>query len=334
MVRGALEEISAAKSKDNDALVREFAAFLKTKFNITFSPDTVDGAASYTSPEKLVESALALLDADIKNKEELIGAENLNNFIRVQYLQHIDRLWLDHLENMEGLREAVHLRHYAQKNPLTEYKLEGFQIFDSMIDKIREEIASRVHLVRIQLAGDRTAQQRPASVSASHGSLGAFASGAFASGASSATRTDTALSGAAAPEKVTVVRTVPKVGRNEPCPCGSGKKYKHCHGRLGRTPRRATPHKPAVLFFCLCDDRLPPPAKALRRNAALFFANTKQQDRPGCHPLRRTRSLPSCSYCLLVMAAQTRRIQHEKCSAPSALCRTQALSFAARQKRR
>jgi preprotein translocase subunit SecA len=124
---------------------------------------------------------------------------------------------------MEGLREAVYLRGYAQKNPLTEYKIEGFQIFDTMIDTIRQEIASRAHLVRIQAAGDRETRARSPAVShsASHGSVGAFAGGG-ASGQKGAQGEG---------EAVTVVRAYPKVGRNDPCPCGSGKKYKFCHGR-------------------------------------------------------------------------------------------------------
>jgi preprotein translocase subunit SecA len=141
----------------------------------------------------------------------------------------IDRKWLDHLENMEGLREAVYLRGYAQKNPLTEYKIEGFQIFDTMLDSIREEIASRVHLVRIMAAGERAPNRQTlgAIQSASHGSIGAFAS----EGASRAPARRPAGPARAQPEAATVVRAVPKVGRNDPCPCGSGKKYKFCHGR-------------------------------------------------------------------------------------------------------
>jgi preprotein translocase subunit SecA len=125
---------------------------------------------------------------------------------------------------MEALREAVYLRSYAQKNPLTEYKVEGFQIFDTMISQIREEIAGRVHLVRIQMAGDRAARSRPVSTaqSASHGSLSAFGGAAAARPAGPARSQG---------EAVTVVRSQPKVGRNDLCPCGSGKKYKHCHGR-------------------------------------------------------------------------------------------------------
>ncbi|MDR0718258.1 MAG: SEC-C domain-containing protein, partial [Treponema sp.] len=127
-----------------------------------------------------------------------------------------------------ALREAVHLRSYAQKNPLTEYKVEGFQIFEKMIDEIREAIASRMHLIRIQQGGEREprAGRTGATVqAASHGSVSAFSGGGIPS--SSGERGGARMQS----ENATIVRAHPKVGRNDPCPCGSGKKYKHCHGR-------------------------------------------------------------------------------------------------------
>jgi len=140
-------------------------------------------------PEELEALIIQSLETELTDKEAQVGQDNLNMFIRMQYLQAIDRKWLDHLENM-SLREAVYLRSYGQKNPLTEYKLEGFQIFDTMIDEIREEIASRVHLVRVQANEEREVRARPVAVvhSASHGSVGAFG------GAASSSETTTATS--------------------------------------------------------------------------------------------------------------------------------------------
>ena len=219
MVSAAIGRYEDEAKREGDAAFAALADYLKAKFNYACQAGAAQGAA-------LKESVLAALDKDIADKEALIGAANLNSFIRMQYLQFIDRLWLDHLENMEALREAVYLRHYAQKNPLTEYKLEGFQIFDKMVDAIREEIASRVHLVRIQLGENREARPTARTTSATHGSIGAF-------GENTAPRAGPSGTAAARPqgERVTVVRSQPKVGRNDPCPCGSGKKYKHCHGR-------------------------------------------------------------------------------------------------------
>ncbi|MDR0527409.1 MAG: preprotein translocase subunit SecA, partial [Spirochaetaceae bacterium] len=217
MVSSAIEKYEHRLRRDADAAFAGLAEYLKTNFGYV-----ITGIENKTAAD-IEKQIIDALDRDVTEKEELIGAENLNSFIRMQYLQFIDRLWLDHLENMEGLREAVYLRHYAQKNPLTEYKLEGFQIFDTMVDTIREQIASRVHLVRIQMGEPRRQAAGSRTTTATHGSMEAF---------------DGARQNAAPVEKrrqgggaVTVVRSQPKVGRNDPCPCGSGKKYKHCHGR-------------------------------------------------------------------------------------------------------
>jgi preprotein translocase subunit SecA len=214
--------------RDAAEALQELTDFLKTQFGYTLLLDPQDKES--LTPEKLEGRILEDLEQDIREKENLVGVDNFNAFIRMQYLQSIDRKWLDHLENMEGLREAVYLRSYAQKNPLTEYKLEGSQIFDTMIDTIRREIASRVHLVRIQAAGDRETKNRSMATvqSASHGSMGAFSSSAPGGGNAGGKGAGGA---GAQPQSVTVVRTYPKVGRNDPCPCGSGKKYKFCHGR-------------------------------------------------------------------------------------------------------
>ncbi|MDR0598023.1 MAG: preprotein translocase subunit SecA [Treponema sp.] len=233
MVKSALERYQTAQRHDQGAAMKELADYLKEKFGYILH---IDGASKEAlTPEALGAAIAPDLQQDITGKETLVGEAGINQFIRQQYLQMIDRKWLDHLENMEGLREAVYLRGYAQKNPLTEYKIEGFQIFETMLDSIREEIASRVHLVRIMAVGDRTTDRRTsgAAQSASHGSIGAFASdsGAPAQIRQAGLDRQAGPSARSRPEAATVVRSVPKVGRNDPCPCGSGKKYKFCHGR-------------------------------------------------------------------------------------------------------
>jgi preprotein translocase subunit SecA len=227
MVVAALDAFRDTQRRDPSAALKALLELLKTKFGYT---PLVENAGKEQNPDLLEQRFVADLEKDIANKVALVGEANLNMFIRMQYLQAVDRKWLDHLENMEALRDAVYLRSYAQKNPLTEYKVEGFQIFDKMIDQIREEIASRLHLVRIQLAEDREreaalrARSMATTQAASHGSVGAFAGAGRQSAA-------TAASHSQQPQNVTVVRSMPKVGRNDPCPCGSGKKYKYCHGR-------------------------------------------------------------------------------------------------------
>ncbi|MDR2758080.1 MAG: preprotein translocase subunit SecA [Spirochaetaceae bacterium] len=223
MVKSAMETYRASQRRDQAGGIKELGNYLKEKFGYLLKFD----GKEIPNPEVLEEQIIGELEKDLNEKENLVGTVNLNAFIRMQYLQAIDRKWLDHLENMEGLREAVYLRSYGQKNPLTEYKIEGFQIFDTMIDMIREEIASRVQLVRIQVAGDREWRGRPTATVQSHGSLTAFSSGTGQSNGGAAP----GPSAKSQPEAATVVRAYPKVGRNDPCPCGSGKKYKFCHGK-------------------------------------------------------------------------------------------------------
>jgi preprotein translocase subunit SecA len=220
MVFRMMEDYGEACRRDSAGARKGLAEQLKQKFGYL-----LESAAGpvFANPEALEKKILEDLAQDMEEKENLIGAVYLNAIIREQYLNQIDRKWLDHLENMEALREAVYLRSYAQKNPLTEYKVEGFQIFETMIDDIRQEIASRLHLVRIQIGAHR--EERPPTriariQSASHSSMDSF--GAASPGGASRPQ---------AQGPVTVVRSQPKVGRNDPCPCGSGKKYKHCHGR-------------------------------------------------------------------------------------------------------
>ena len=228
MAGDLIDEYSASLKNDVNAAVKDLTEQLKTKFGYIL-PAGIDGRELKT-PELLEKRVLADLEKDLLDKEALIGPAYLNMIIRENYLSSVDRKWLDHLENMEALREAVYLRHYAQKNPLTEYKVEGYRVFENMIEDIRQEIASRMHLIRIQIAGD-SGPRRPASrsigaASASHSSLDSF--GAQSSGAHAG---PSQMERASRPESATVVRSQPKVGRNDPCPCGSGKKYKLCHGR-------------------------------------------------------------------------------------------------------
>ena len=199
------------------------------------------------------DGVIAALQNDITEKEALAGKENLNMFIRYQYVQIIDKKWLDQLETLEGLREAVALRSYGSKNPLTEYKIDGFNIFDEMLSTIRHTVMSRVFKVRIQLSPEAAEQrkrmieaqkQQMNNVNAQHNeSASSFAQQSAAVNSQNAARSsfngdmarrqavNSATNQRSQGDNITVRRTMPKVGRNDPCPCGSGKKYKQCCGR-------------------------------------------------------------------------------------------------------
>jgi preprotein translocase subunit SecA len=150
-------------------------------------------------------------------KSAQVGIEVMRHFEKAVMLQILDSQWKDHLAAMDHLRQGIHLRGYAQKNPKEEYKREAFQLFSDMLDRIKHEVIVLVTRVQIREQQDVEAleaqRQAPSGVRYEHPSAGADAEPEPA-------------------EAQPVVRTGPKVGRNDPCPCGSGKKYKQCHGKL------------------------------------------------------------------------------------------------------
>ncbi|HEU0230227.1 MAG TPA: preprotein translocase subunit SecA [Burkholderiaceae bacterium] len=175
--------------------------------------------------ERVVAEGKRLYDA----KVELVGRENWAPFERSMLLQSIDTHWRGHLLLLDHLRQGIHLRGYAQVDPKQEYKREAFELFGSMLERIRDEVVKVLMTVQIQSAEEEMAEAEPVrldNVTYHHSDYDVALSGAdpglgeIATGASGA-------SGAAAGGLA-----VPKVGRNDLCPCGSGKKYKHCHGRL------------------------------------------------------------------------------------------------------
>ena len=177
--------------------------------------------------EEIVNDRNALkerLIANLREKEQKVGKENFNAFIRFVYLRNIDRRWVDHLDALEDLREAASLMSYAQKNPLVEYKNTASDAFDEMIESITETVCRTVNAVRISTEPRvRTAPQ--AKLETTHNSP--------ASALSNVPRGEvrTAVTSASTAAGTTYVRSQPKVGRNDPCPCGSGKKYKNCCGK-------------------------------------------------------------------------------------------------------
>ncbi len=192
------------------------------KENFLYTPQISFEELLKMNPAELQQMVIEDLKTDLEEKEQEIGKENLNLFIRIEYLRNIDLRWQDHLENLDALREAVYLRAYGQKNPLLEYKLEGFQIFDEMLYQIKTSIAQKVLKIKIEHPQEKKGQRTTNMGNATHRAFGQF----------SAPVGNHPPKQAAMPEKVQVVRKYPKVGRNDPCPCGSGKKYKYCHGRF------------------------------------------------------------------------------------------------------
>jgi preprotein translocase subunit SecA len=160
-----------------------------------------------------------------RGKEEAVGTELMRQFERSLMLQTLDQHWREHLASLDHLRQGIHLRGYAQKNPKQEYKREAFELFSDMLDRIKQDVVRVVLTVQVRSEADVQAVEPEAAVSNvqyQHADYDqALAAGNGDNGG------DTAV--AVAPP---FVRAGEKVGRNDPCPCGSGKKFKHCHGRL------------------------------------------------------------------------------------------------------
>ena len=142
-------------------------------------------------------------------------------------LQTLDHHWRDHLAALDHLRQGIHLRGYAQKNPKQEYKREAFELFSDMLDRIKQDVVKFVLTAQVRTREDVQAVEPPEPPVVNVRYQHADYEEALATAATGGDNGDVAL---APPPPF--VRAGQKVGRNDPCPCGSGKKYKHCHGRL------------------------------------------------------------------------------------------------------
>ncbi len=176
--------------------------------------------------ENLRERILQLAQDKYLEKENAAGADAFRQFEKSVMLQTLDTLWKEHLAAMDYLRQGIHLRGYAQKDPKQEYKRESFNMFANMLESLKYDvigILSRVQ-IRSQEEVDEAERQRQAEIErlmakqqANHESMTAI---------------DGENDGQSSNSPQPIVRTQAKVGRNDPCPCGSGKKYKHCHGAV------------------------------------------------------------------------------------------------------
>jgi preprotein translocase subunit SecA len=172
--------------------------------------------------EKLRKQVLAKIEEPYAEKATAYGDDVIRYLEKVIMLDVLDRQWKDHLAAMDHLRQGIHLRGYAQKNPKQEYKREAFELFAEMLENIKREVISLLTRIRIQTVEDVDALEahgrRQQSVQYRHPSLQA----------EEADGEDAEVATVQQP----IVRKHRKIGRNESCPCGSGKKYKHCHGKL------------------------------------------------------------------------------------------------------
>ena len=160
-------------------------------------------------------------------KVELVGGEAMHHYERMIMLQSLDSDWREHLSALDHLRQGIHLRGYAQKNPKQEYKREAFELFSLMLDAIKREVTQILMTVQVRSEEDVESVETPAAPENVQYHHADYDEALAQSGEAQPTS-----AGSTGEEHQTFVRGGQKVGRNDPCPCGSGKKYKQCHGKL------------------------------------------------------------------------------------------------------
>jgi preprotein translocase subunit SecA len=206
---------------DIPGLTEEFATQFGLEMPIQEWLDEDESLYEETLLEKIIDEAVSRHNEKIG----VVGDDTMRQFEKQVLLQILDHQWKDHLAAMDYLRQGIHLRGYAQKNPKQEYKREAFELFTSMLDQIKRESVRVLTAVQVSTKEEIEAQEV------------ARRQQAVAQLAQSRATHDAAASADEEPADAVPDRPMPavshKVGRNEPCPCGSGKKYKQCHGRIG-----------------------------------------------------------------------------------------------------
>lgn len=205
MIKSVIERIVRLHTSDEiteDWDLQAIADYMNANF---FHPGFIAEDDIYgKDPEEIVEFLYEKAIEKYDEKEQQFEPERMREFERVVVLRAVDSKWMDHIDAMDQLRQGIHLRAYGQNDPLREYQLEGFQMFEAMIEAIEEEVARYIMKAEIQQNLKREAVAVGQAVNPKEESE---------------------------KPKRRPVRRAQMVGRNDPCPCGSGKKYKHCHGK-------------------------------------------------------------------------------------------------------
>jgi preprotein translocase subunit SecA len=225
LVRGHVPQHSIDEQWDVLALQKKLADDFGVELDLKRWLETQTEADS----EDVLEHVLAAVDRYFREREAMLGSEVMRALERHVMLNTLDNCWKEHLASMDYLRQGIYLRSYAQKQPKQEFKRESFELFQSMLERIKLETTTLLARVRIrseeevqQIEEQQRRQQQQAPLNFAHAEASGFASEGEVLAATAASATPA----------IAQFAEGPKVGRNDPCPCGSGKKYKQCHGRL------------------------------------------------------------------------------------------------------
>jgi len=193
---------------------------LKEEWQLDLSLQALVAGASSITDEEVLEKVQAAANAAFQAKLDLVGATQFTPFMRMVLLQAIDSHWREHLAALDYLRQGIHLRGYAQKNPKQEYKREAFELFAQLLNVVKMEVTRVLMTVRVQ-----TQEQVSQAAEAIEEQAEQLRNITY-------THPNEDGSVSAETDPATVAADMPRVGRNDPCPCGSGLKFKACHGKL------------------------------------------------------------------------------------------------------
>jgi preprotein translocase subunit SecA len=196
---------------------------LRDEWQIDLDLKLLIANASAISDEDVLAAVVTAANAAFQEKTSQVGAESFTQFERMVLLQTIDSQWRDHLSALDYLRQGIHLRGYAQKQPKQEYKREAFELFGQMLDSVKNDVTKTLMTVRIQ-SSEQIEEAAQAMESRGEKINNITYTAPTETGEPQTTLVDALATG--------LEPAVPRVGRNDPCPCGSGKKYKFCHGKL------------------------------------------------------------------------------------------------------
>ncbi len=223
--------------------VPELEEVLRNEWQLDLAIQEMINESNSISVDEILEAVEAAADEAYESKVEQVGRESFSAFERSIMLQTLDRSWREHLAALDHLRQGIHLRGYAQKNPKQEYKREAFELFAAMLDAVKLEVTRVVMNVQIQSPEQLEQAAEQYEEQGSHLENVEFRHAEFAEAAAAAPAAAEAATAAMIGDAMShgsshaigsdvSVDNVPKVGRNDPCPCGSGKKYKQCHGKI------------------------------------------------------------------------------------------------------
>ncbi len=206
MIRSSVERVVGSHTQDDDEELWNLEAIIEHVHANLLNKEVIEvNDLKGKDPEEMIDLIMEKVQKAYDAKREELEPEQFQEFEKVILLRTVDSKWMDHIDQMEQLRQGIYLRAYGQTDPLREYQMEGFQMFEAMVQSIEDEVAKFV--MKAQIRDNLQRQEVVKDTTAAHGGQDG---------------------------KKKVRKPIVKdnrVGRNDPCPCGSGKKYKNCHGK-------------------------------------------------------------------------------------------------------